>query len=449
MPRKITDQSEEEETVIDVGFEDTTGLKDDQDEAEAAILAQFDADEDNIEWTASIYEVGTKGEKDGWLFDCSMGDIIGVRQKLLDTYGTGLYRARIRRGNRLARFLTYRIVAPRVGPQTMVLEGPNPLAIAVQDQGRLLQNLVEKLGQAPQVPVQNNPMEMIGVMGGMFEMFAKMMPQPAANTGVDPMQMFELVLKGMELGKDNSGSGESNVIDLIRDVLKGVDLGSILTAPQIPAPGQRITGPRPIAPAAQPGQVPSTDLGEGEPGGPETPDEFPAPKTGQDIDPIVQGIVGHLAQFIPHAQRGADVGLYADVILDNAPRDAIMHVVTYPDIEAIFQASNPLIKENWEWFGALLNELRDILSGPEPMEPGLDEMPDLTDAALGSTAEPTQGVDVTGEVIPDVSKPDEQPTAGNVDDDPERSGRDESDASGNVATGEGGEEKPGSENSGG
>lgn len=442
MTRKITDQSEEDETVIDVGYEDATGLKDDQDEMEAQILAQFDADEENVEWTVSIYEVGTKGEKDGWLFDCSMGDIIGVRQKLLDIYGTGLYRARIRRGNRLARFLTYRIVAPRIGPQAVGLESPNPLAIAVKDQGRLLENLVDRLGQIPPTPVQDNPLQMIDVMGRMMETMGRFMPQPVApvNPTIDPMQMFELIFRGMEMGKENSG-GDSNVIDLIRDVLKGVDLGSILSPPQIAAPGQRISGPQiplvapenvPVITPTRPGQVPTAKN--------VAPEAIPDPA--QEIDPVVSGIVSHLAQFIPHAQRGADPALYADVILDNAPRDAIKHVVSYPDIEAIFQASNPAIAENWDWFDMLLNELRDALS-----ETNLTPAPE--DDTGDRSGEEIQGQIIEADQATDVPKPNEQPTPSGSNGDPERQGRHKGDVAGNGDADKGGKEKPGSKNKGG
>lgn len=438
MTRKLTDQSEEAETVIDVDYEDTTGLKDDQDEAEAAILAQFDADEDNIEWTASIYEVGTKGEKDGWLFDCSMADILGVRQKLLDIYGTGLYRARIRRGNRLARFLTYRIVAPRIGQQPPVLEAANPVSLAIQNQGRLLEELVRKLGETPPTPVQDNPLQMIDVMGRMMETMGRFMPQAApVNSGVDMTQMFDLVIRGMEMGKDNSGGGESNVIDLIRDVLKSDALTGILTPPQIVQPGQRIAAPVPGQPPvitpAQPGQVPT----------PETPAPEATPDPTQQIDPVVAGTVAHLAQFIPHAKRGADPSLYADVVIDNVPREMIVKVINYPDIEVILQNSNPEIAENWAWFDSLLNEIRASFFSSEDYDK-VEGQVDLTGYPEGGTGEEITGVTIPSDQAIDVPEPDQQPATGSPDGDPERSGGDQGDVRGNEDIDNSGKEKPGS-----
>lgn len=453
MPKKmIEDQTETEELEdLNAQFEETPEAQDDLYDAEREILQAFDADaKDELSdhhWQVFIYRVETGGKKDTPLFTCSPIEL-PVYDRVTKDYGTGDYKSRIYRNKKLFRVLPFRCEAP-INTTPKIPNEDTAINSAVGGQIGLLQSLVDRVSQTPPVPVQNNPMEMIEVMSRMMETVTRMMPQQApapAAPGFDPMQMFELVLRGMEMGKDNSGGSESNVIDLIRDVLKGVDLGDILTAPQIATPPQRIAGPQPSRTdaAGRPttGSIPADQMGapampEGETPGPELKAERP-----EEIDPIVGGTIAHLAQFIPHAQRGADPALYADVILDNAPRDAIMHVVTYPDIETIFQASNPLIAENWAWFDALLNELREALSEPP-------EAVDLTEDPATGTGEEIQGQTITADQATDVSKPDEQPAPSGSNGDPERSGRHEGDAKDNVPTDKGGKEKPGSENKGG
>lgn len=452
MTRKITNQSEEEETVIDAGFEDMSGLKDDQDEAEAAILAQFDADEENIEWTASIYEVGTGGEKDGWLFDCSMGDITGVRQKLLDVYGTGLYRARIRRGNRLARFLTYRIVAPRLGPQVTTTPEINPLAIAVADQGRLLEKLVEKLGETPPVPVQNNPMEMMDIMGRMMETMGRFTPQNQ-TPAMDPLQLFELFKSGFEMASDKDGGSETNILDVVKELIKSPLLKDLTTVPPLGTPQIAAPVKQPEAGTAEPKPASPAPVQAG---------EVATPLTN---DPVVIGVVGYMKGFIEKAEKNSDPGLYTDFILDNVEMGVIAHVVNTPNIADILRASDPGIEKNWAWFADLLTLLQDAVA-EEAAEKVADHEAQMSadhEGQTGETLTPVPdddkpGKTISGEVIPsDVSekpakpattKPAPQPTAGGKpsNGDPKRKGGDKSNPADNVKTGKLGKKAPGRKN---
>lgn len=441
MTKKITDQSEETEEaeVFDVEFDERPEAQDDLFEAEKAILQAFDADAKNElhdhHWQVFIYRVGTEGKKDTPLFTCSPIEL-PVYDRITKQYGTGDYKSRVYRDKKLFRIVPFRCEAPINTTPELAVPDNNPVAIALQNQHVILERMLTKISEAPPTPIQQNPMEMMTIVSNMFGVLKDMMPQPtaAANSDFGPMQMFDLFSRGFEMAKENnSGGGETNVLDIIRDVLKSDALTGILTPPQLPGPvpGQRITAPRPT-PTPTPratGTGPVADT--------------PTPEATQQIDPVVMGIVNHLQQFIPHAKRGADPALYADVILDNAPRDIIKHVVTYPDIEVIFQNSNPEIAANWDWFSSLLTEILIALDESEAPEVAPGQV-DLTGYPEDGTAEEIQGETIPSDQASDVPEPDEQPATGGANGDPERSGRDEGNATGNDNSNEGGKEEPGS-----
>lgn len=465
--KALTDQREEPEDAefIDADFDDSEA-QDDIVDAEREILQAFDADRKDeltdVHWSVKIYRQGVGGNVDKRLFTCSPSEL-PVMDRVIEDYGSGDYKTRVYRGNKLTRVLRWSVEAPKDHTPKFP-DADTAINSAVGGQIGLLQELITKVSAPAVVPVQNNPLEMIDVMGRMMETMGRFMPQPVApvSPAIDPMQMFELIFKGMEMGKENSGGGDSNMIDLIRDVLKGLDIGSILKPPQIAGavPAQKLMPPadRPMGP--QP--VATEQHNEGAPASPGVVSNIPlsenraAPEPTQDMDPVVQGVLGHLAQFIPHARRGADPALYADVILDNAPKAVLLRVVNYPDIETIFQASNPAIAENWAWFDMLLNELRDALSD-DPDEALRQQRHDEAEMLTGDPEDDTgdiSGEEIQGQTVPadqatDVSKPDEQSTPSGSNGNPERSGGDESDASRHGDTDKGGKEKPGSKNKGG
>lgn len=190
---------------------------------------------------------------------------------------------------------------------------------------------------------------------------------------------LDLIFKVLELAKEKSGDGggESNWIDVIRDLLKEGPamvkplLESMQAQQQSVMPSMQVT---PVANRANPAinaNVPNADGISSPPGS--APDAAPSSATGETdmlalFMPMIRGQLAKLFQWASEKRR---VELYAEVLLEElpatvhqyvTPQDALKYlqheqwfeIITAPNME-------PRLALHREWLDAMRREVIDII----------------------------------------------------------------------------------------
>lgn len=335
--------------------------QDEQSNPEADTIAKVRAASDNDDgegnWLVRVTQPADpkKGERqEGWLFDCAPEDLETIRRRLLEEYGAGLYRVRVRRDNVMFSAFDVRIIvppnyrapaargaAPANGEQSELVR---MLAATLEKQNEKIDAIAAKLtASAP--PAGN------GVRAWLEEMklFQDMLPKPAADQG---LSMFE---KGMAFAEKivdarNGNSGDTNLFDLAREFIaspaaREIAAGLVGGARVAPA-GATILPPQPItrtAPAAPRLAAASPDMSA----------------------QLTEGINYLVAQ----AGAGAQPDLFADYVIGLVPPAMLDAMEAAPDPFAMLQQSFPQVAPHRLWFEGLLKSLYE---DDGPIEGGND-----------------------------------------------------------------------------
>ena len=351
--RAFLPDPEDLEGVIDSTGEDVSKLQGDIDTEEQKITSEFDADNKDVKWLIKVYRVIEKEGKMNWLFNCLPSEL-PIIDKLRDAYGSGLYRARVYKNGSLYRALDYSIEAPKFMDQMK-----NPLQQSSAQQPADVTNIVNAMlaaqerqflklqeilvNRAPPATGFNMQEAMTGVLAMMVQMKSFLAPSQPNTGGID------MLLKFMEIAKEiGGGGGETNFLDVIRDVVKSDVFGKALEAsvvPQLPAQSATSQPAKKRLPvqAAQTASVASTT----------NSNEVNSMK----VPAIV--IKQYLGQLISRAERGSDPALYAEFVLDNVAdtiyEKPLVEFLSRENVVDELAKIDGRVQQHVEWF----NELRD------------------------------------------------------------------------------------------
>lgn len=325
-----------------------------EDETELDILNEMNASPGDVTWWFRVSRVlgsARNGVTEPRLFEGDATVMKGLADRLRDDHGSGKYRIRVLRNNRLYRRFDMDIEAP--ARPSAPPERPSEMQAvlsAIEKQNERLIAFMERQTQqqqAPPVPqnplVTFNPMQQIKDIAGVMAELRAMMPQQ--NTQLD---VVNAILKGVELANglnSEKGSGETSWIDIIRDVVRNPQaLGMLVSASPNPQPNSQPNLQIPL-----PNQTP------------------PAPQTAnpasQVSDPAAQiqmKIRNDILYLCQVAQRQGDVELYADWISDNWPPDWIAGMCNNPDSLQLLYTFEPAAKSFEPWFKNLFDLLKEI-----------------------------------------------------------------------------------------
>lgn len=336
-------------------FTDRENLKADQDAAVDEIISEFEKSDDNVIYRASINKVPDgykKGGKEEWCFDVDSAEIRGMKTRLRDEYGPGIYRVRLFKNSKQIRQFDYHIARPSI--QKPIVQTDNSMSIlveeirAMRDENR---KLTERLLTGPATP--NDPFEQMERMSNIMKNLRPAEQGGGGGSALSAKDTIDLFTRGMELAGEFKGSGEDSWISVIKEMVKGLPIDQLLAnlsqarqqmpnnprTRQLPAP-QRQPMPENIRPAT--------------------------PVPNQQVTPAATGAVldQNMRYLIEKASRDADPGLYAEWLLDNADpallRQMMNEVNVLDQLAVIFPRLNqPNIRM---WFNELVANVRDVLA---------------------------------------------------------------------------------------
>jgi hypothetical protein len=194
---------------------------------------------------------------------------------------------------------------------------------------------------------------MIGLMKSMKDFSSPQIPQAPA---FDPEKMFDLFLKGMEMGRDSGGGGETGLMDLAKELIKSPLLGQLAqaaTTPQLSPPKME----QPKLPVQLPIKL-----------NPQAQSEIkPQPPTqGENMtNPVIKH---YLNMLIQKAENDSDPVLYAEFILDNAPQSMVEENIMREDLIEYASSIDPRVKQHEKWFTELRDHIVSVLTLPEETE---------------------------------------------------------------------------------
>lgn len=268
---------------------------------------------------------------------------------LQEQYGGGKYRLTAKDAARRFRFQrTVAVAAPRVVPSTepAALDKLAEVMRAFMDQQNKILALLAGRQQAPGVTSDQVRSAVLSDLQAMRQIVG-------GDSGNSTEKLMEALKLGVELAREGAGGESDNLVPVIGKFLDtfGQPLAEAMTAravtpPPALAPPPRVTpAPAPVSPGAgaSPGQP------------------------GKEQKPMMNTKMREAVAFlVERAQSDADVGLYADLILDNIP-ESILRPILDGDVVERLAALDQRVRENAEWFrdlGAVLREALADAAGP-------------------------------------------------------------------------------------
>lgn len=198
-------------------------------------------------------------------------------------------------------------------------------------------------------------------------------PPPPENNSAD--RAIDMLLKGIELAKELKGDGDGDsMMGVLRDLIKSPMLAQAVAATQAESqPGGSMAPPR--LPQPQP-QVLHAKLQE-QPSAPVAPPAPPRPQLPQagvpEFDAVGPVIARYLPLLVEKSKLESSSALYAELILDSVPAEAIDPILEHTSAEICewLCLLYPPVRAEFPWFVSLIDEMRMMLEGePEPPASG-------------------------------------------------------------------------------
>ena len=364
MTRLLT-KPENDDDITDVNLlagnsEDISSIVDDIDAQLSSITSELGADKLDVKFTVKVYRVVENKAELAWLFDCTPAEL-PILQKLRDEYDGGRFECRVYKNNRIYKRVKVVVESPKKPVATQLVK--NDMAEMLKEMGRqqqenfnMLKDTVLQMVGKPSTPPPSQIETMtlmIGLMKSMKDFASPQIPQAPA---FDPEKMFDLFLKGMEMGRDSGGGGETGLMDLAKELIKSPLLGQLAqaaTTPQLPPPKME----QPKLPVQLPIKL-----------NPQAQSEIkPQPPT-QGENMTNPAIKYYLNMLIQKAENDSDPVLYAEFILDNAPQSMVEENIMREDLIEYASSIDPRVKQHEKWFTELRDHIVSVLTLPEETE---------------------------------------------------------------------------------
>lgn len=351
------------------------------DDEPAPLTAEQEAELDAIEYLLSLGgESGSRyrvdklpsnppkpGEREAYCMDYSR-DTLSL-SAIRETFGGGTYKITAYGPN--SRYAGQRRVTIAELPKAM-----QPPA-STAPSGDLAAILAAAKGDGTAMTVL---MKVLESQGQMLAALLSKSPQPSGPTTIEILQLIremkadqpkategsavDLLLKGIELGKEFAGDADGGMLGVASkglDILRPlVERGATPATTAAPQPRQAL--PAPAATAAA-----------------------PAPASTAETDPMLKQLNWLRQQttvLCSYAARGKNPGLYAEVLLDNLPdyidADELAKRLAEPNAIAQLVQLNPDVAKYQPWFEELRKAIIGFLRDDEPapgdadLEPGDD-----------------------------------------------------------------------------
>lgn len=360
---------------------DTSALENDQDRLLNDVIQEFDASDENVTYRASVSRIPKghqKGMKEPWLFDCDAAEIHGVKTKLRDGYGGGIFRVRVYRNGKLCRQFDISIEVPE---KMAAIQSDNPamqaLVEQMRGQGEAIKNLTERLldrSSQALLPAPVAPVDPMTMMEKMSVIMANLGGKSSHDGGIDMFLKAAAFVKELKGESGGDSGAEDNIYTVIAnaiqnpELVKGLAGGGRQPMRQFP-PGQRrpmqrqgMNGNRSMMQRRQIQQPFQEEQI------PDMPQNANPQQMGQQLQQTVQ-------YLIRKASMNSDPSLYAEWLLDNTPEHIIAPMVNNPEtLDQLCQAFAGMVPYR-TWFSELLASAKSYIeegAGHHPVAETVD-----------------------------------------------------------------------------
>lgn len=282
-----------------------------------------------------LYRLAPGSRKEAYI-DSIPPEVHCVLEYIKETYGPGDYRVKAYAKGRVRVNESVSIEGPPKAAQAVAApastSGVEAILAAMAQQQKDFQNMLIQL-MANQREPKADRREMLEEMAMMRNIFGPAQSAPAS----DPMALFSVFKQGLDMAKELAPrEGEAGVADVLMEGMKQF-------MPVITQAAQR-----PPMPAALPQQ-------------PQPQPQQQQPQEGDDVSFKLKMAVGFL---VAQAARDADVGVYADMVLDQVGDDETLAIISAPDWFDKLNALDSRAALYRPWFDRLRAELLSILTPP-------------------------------------------------------------------------------------
>ena len=352
---------EEAEYVQTQKAEDITALQNDVDDQINSIFSEVGADKNEVNYHFQVWRVLKDQAEMAFLFKGTPAEL-PIMERLRDEYDGGKFHIQIYRNKKRYKRLQVNVEVPKKVAVAALVK--NDLAEVFKEMGRqqqenfnmLKDTVLQMVGKpSTSAPSQIETMTlMIGLMKSMKDFASPQIPQAPA---FDPEKMFDMFLKGMEMGRESGGGGETGLMDIAKELIKSPLLGQLAhaatTTQQLP-PNMRLAKPAAVALTDNPVKEPVRS----------TPNPQ-APKGDNVNNPVLKH---YLNMLIQKAEKDSDPVLYAEFILDNVPQSMVEENIMREDLIEYLSSIDSRVSSHKEWFMELSDHIISVLTSPDELE---------------------------------------------------------------------------------
>ncbi len=362
MARRALPSPDDDEIVIEGEAEDISQIEAEVDDELGRITSEFGGDTREVEHKIKVYKV--EGANMAFCFDCSPSEL-PITDRVRDEFGPGNYVIRVYTKKGAQQFKLTRAtrlaIAKTLAPTAKAVSSDltSALEAMAKQQHQMFEQMKQLMFQtAGKSAAPTNPMESMTLMLSMMSQMKEFIAPARDSTD----QLVKVISVVKDLVPSSGGSGETNLLDIARDLLKSEAFGnaiSSLTTPRAQIPASAGTAIRAI-PAQQPtaGTVHPAGAAAGNVNNEEQP-------VGIIQDQLIRSQIKRLVQL---AATDKNPSLYAEVIADQLPAQVVIEHLLQPD--SIDKATEyvPEVAYYRAWFDELQAALRELFSeeSPEP-----------------------------------------------------------------------------------
>lgn len=302
------------------------------DQALMRVISQLGSDDEAM---VMIYRQGTKYEEQIYIDECPPSEFrLSMLQE--EPYNGGTFRIHVR-GQGKTGFLANRKIKVQPKAIKAAPAGPDPIVAALAQMQQQQQQFMKDMAAMMQRPAvtQQSPMDLLMQMKMLKELTTPAVaPSPAMDQMAMMKQMFNMAKELSELS-GNGGADES-------PILRGLEKFALPFLSTMQAQNAQQAQAMQPAPAAAP---------------PAPPPAAPTTTEQAEEDENMMMLRYYIGQLIAKAAGGSDPGIYADLILDNAPDELIEQYILPDDWQARLVKIEPNVAQHSAWFA----QMRDLI----------------------------------------------------------------------------------------
>lgn len=362
--------------------EDVSIQQADTDEQINSIFSEVGSDKNDVTFHFSVWRILKDQADMAFLFKGTPADL-PLMERLRDEYDGGKFHIQVYKNKKRYRRLTVTVETPK---RTAVSIVKNDMAELVREMGKqqqenfnMLKDTVLQMVGKPSTPQPSQMEMMTGMMMLMKNMKDFVSPAVHQPPAFDSEKMFDMFLKGMEMGRESNSDGETGLMGIAKELIKSPLLGSL-----VQAANTQPALPRRVNPSDNPtlARSPKVEMGPTA-----TPTGPTVPTSPGDTNNMQPNILKHyLNVLVQKAEKDSDPVLYAEFILDNVPQSMIEQNIMRDDLIEYASTIDPRVKQHAEWFMELRDHIHGVLTGEgedTDTVPDADTTSHITDHSAG------------------------------------------------------------------